>query len=135
MRATKLVDGFGKLDYAERLEKLDLPTLVYRRARGDMIEIYKHFHTYEGEILPSSFQPRNRPSRKHDFQLYQRTPKDGKRGIQSNFLYYRSSKIWNELPKEVTHAKSMNVFKNTLDKHWANKITKFEHRPHTPSDS
>ena len=63
MRATKLVDGFGKLDYAERLEKLDLPTLVYRRARGDMIEIYKHFHTYDGEILPSSFQPRNRPSR------------------------------------------------------------------------
>ena len=133
MRATKLLDGMGNLNYAERLKKLDLPTLVYRRARGDMIEIYKHFHTYDGE-MPSSFQPRNRPSRKHDFQLYQRTQKDGKRGVQSNFLYYRSSKIWNELPKEVTHAKSMNMFKNALDRYWVNETTKFDHRPHT-SDS
>ena len=23
---------------------LDLPTLTYRRARGDMIEVYKHLH-------------------------------------------------------------------------------------------
>ena len=37
IRATKLVDGLSELDYPERLRKLDLPTLVFRRARGDMI--------------------------------------------------------------------------------------------------
>ena len=29
------------LNYEERLRKLKLPILVYRRVRGDMIEIYK----------------------------------------------------------------------------------------------
>ena len=35
-RATKLIPG-----YKERLIRLNLPTLSYRRLRGDMIEIYK----------------------------------------------------------------------------------------------
>ena len=44
-RATKLVDGFHHMSYSERLKKLNLPSLVYRSARGDMIEIFKHFHS------------------------------------------------------------------------------------------
>ena len=41
MRATKLVHGFSGLSYIQRLQKLQLPTLKYRRLRGDMIELYK----------------------------------------------------------------------------------------------
>ncbi len=33
IRATKLVDGLKNLDYAERLDKLGLPTLLHRRER------------------------------------------------------------------------------------------------------
>ena len=77
IRATKLIDGFGKLSYSERLEKLNLPTLAYRRLRGDMIETYKHFHSYDPTILPSSFAPRNRPSRSHEYQIQPIVPKDG----------------------------------------------------------
>jgi hypothetical protein len=42
-RATKqiLVPEMKNLNYEERLRKLKLPILVYRRVRGDMIEIYK----------------------------------------------------------------------------------------------
>ena len=40
-RATKLVPGLYQLSYPERLKKLKLPTLAYRRARGDMIQMYK----------------------------------------------------------------------------------------------
>ena len=43
-RATKMVPGLAKLNYDERLEKMDLPSLAYRRARGDAIEIYKYLH-------------------------------------------------------------------------------------------
>ena len=43
-RATKLIDGFPKFLYSERLTKLNLPTLMYRRMRADMCEIYKHFN-------------------------------------------------------------------------------------------
>ena len=100
IRATKLVDGFSQLDYLERLRRLDIPTLIYRRARGNMIEIFKHFHSYDKNTLPNSFQPRDRISRKLTFQLHERRPKDGVRGIQLNFLYFRSARIWNELPKK-----------------------------------
>ena len=72
IRATKLVDGLAKLDYAERLKRLNLPTLAFRRQRGDMIETYKHFHTYDKSTLSPTFMPRNRPSRKHNFQLLSR---------------------------------------------------------------
>ena len=36
-RATKLIPGYKELDYKERLKRLTLPTLSYRRLRGDMI--------------------------------------------------------------------------------------------------
>jgi len=39
MRATKLVSGLRK-SYKERLMELKLPTLKYRRIRGNMIEVY-----------------------------------------------------------------------------------------------
>ena len=40
-RATKLIPGYDELDYKERLQRLNLPTLSYSNLRGDMIEIYK----------------------------------------------------------------------------------------------
>jgi len=41
MRATKLVISIKNLTYKDRLKRLKLPTLKYRRIRGDMIEVYK----------------------------------------------------------------------------------------------
>ena len=40
-RTTKMVYGFRNLKYEERLERLNLFSLQYRRMRGDMIETYK----------------------------------------------------------------------------------------------
>ena len=49
-RATKQLPGMKHLPYPERLNILKLPTLVYRRACGDMIETYKLLHDkYYGE--------------------------------------------------------------------------------------
>ena len=64
-----------------------------------------------------SFRPKERTSRKHDFQLYNRTAKDGIRGIQNNSFYYRSVKTWNNLPRNVVNVKDVNVFKAKLDDH------------------
>ena len=40
-RAIKMIPTLKNLAYPERLKKLKLPTLAYRRARGDMTEVYK----------------------------------------------------------------------------------------------
>ena len=41
-RATKMVPALKDMSYEERLETLKLPSLFYRRARGDIIELDKH---------------------------------------------------------------------------------------------
>jgi len=40
MHATKLVISIKNLIYKDRLKRLKLPALKYRRIRGDMIEVY-----------------------------------------------------------------------------------------------
>ena len=40
---TKRIIGCSHLLYVERLKKLNLPSLSYRRMRGDMIEVFKIF--------------------------------------------------------------------------------------------
>ena len=44
--ATRLVPKIRNKEYPERFEKLKLPSLAYRRRRGDMIEVYKYTQTY-----------------------------------------------------------------------------------------
>jgi hypothetical protein len=41
-RATKLIRGIRQLPYMERFESLNLPLLIYRRKRGDIIQTYKY---------------------------------------------------------------------------------------------
>jgi len=43
-RATRLVPGFSKLPYDERLKRMKLKTLKQRRQRGDMIEVFKYMN-------------------------------------------------------------------------------------------
>ena len=52
-RATKMVLEMKNGDYTNRLKKLALPSLSYRRKRGDMIEVYKYTHLlYKVSALP-----------------------------------------------------------------------------------
>ena len=93
-----------------------------------MIEIFKHFHIYEKDIVSPSFQPKLRPSRKHDFQLHHRIPKDGERGLETNGFYNRCVDVWNKLPSEVVNTVNINTFTNRLDKAWENLPLKFNHK-------
>jgi len=50
-RATKHVKSLRGLPYEQRHRKLNLPTLRYRRHRGDMIEVYTILHgIYDKDI-------------------------------------------------------------------------------------
>ena len=77
-RATRqLVPILPKLPvpYEERLLKLKLPTLAYRRVRGDMMEVYKImneiYDTNVTTFLKTRVQSAERTSQRgHQFQLY-----------------------------------------------------------------
>ena len=52
-RATKMVTELQNLEYTDRLRMMKLPSMYYRRARGDMIEVYKYLHgQYNVEEVP-----------------------------------------------------------------------------------
>jgi len=51
-RATKLIISLITLPNKERLRKLKLPTLKYRRLRGDMIEVFKIINNMYSTVSP-----------------------------------------------------------------------------------
>jgi len=71
--ATKLVIAVKHFKYEERLEQLNLPTLKYRRIRGDMVEIYKIFSGKYDDIVNSWLTGRHVESsydlRNHRFSI------------------------------------------------------------------
>ena len=71
-RATKLVRAIKDLPYEDRLRTLDLPTLVYRRSRGDMISTFKIFKGYF-DIDPNIFFMLNdNVTRGHSLKIYKK---------------------------------------------------------------
>ena len=53
-KATKILPALKWLPYSERLKACQIPTLHYRRIRGDMIERYKVITgKYQGCVAPS----------------------------------------------------------------------------------
>ena len=119
-RATKQLPGFKNLEYPERLRRLRLPTLSYRRCRGDMIEAYKFIHklydTGDTNLLKLWDNCSLRHSqRRNCLQIF---PQHCASNVRKNSFTIRISRVWNSLPEEFVSAPSINSFKNRLDKHW-----------------
>ena len=90
-----------------------------------MIEVWKHFNTYDRSTLCKAFKPRERVIRRHKLQLFNNASKDGIRGSQRNSFYHRVVDVWNRLPKKVAESKSIDSFKNNLDDYWKNLPSKY----------
>ena len=127
-RATRLVERYHNLSYEERLRRLDLPTLEFRRNFCDMVQVYKHIHIYDKDTIPNKFKTRSRPQRRHKFELLPNFGNDGFRGAQTKFFYYRTIPRWNALPKDVVEAKTIKCFKEKLNKAWHNHPKRFDTR-------
>ena len=114
-RGTKLIPGLKELEYDERLKKLNIPSMAYRRARGDMIEVYKYTHgLYHTKQILELDEDTTR--RGHNFKLKKRYSRTA---LRSNFFTFRVVDSWNGLPSEVVNAPSLNSFKSRLDKLWS----------------
>ena len=115
-RATKMVPGLAQLSYSERLKKLKLPTLAYRRIRGDMIQVYKLTSGCYDSSVPSLLTHSTTGLRGHSKKLYiTRSDKD----IRKYNFSVRVQKIWNSLPDQVVNAKDIINFEKSLDSYWS----------------
>ena len=124
-RATKMVPGLTNLEYGERLQKLNMPTLAYRRTRGDMIQVYKMLNGCYDDSITSFLELSTTGLRGHTNKLYiDNVNKD----IRKYFFKQRVAKLWNSLPKHVAEAKDLKVFEGELDRHWKNQELLYDHR-------
>ena len=127
-RATRFVPSLKGLSYVDRLKRLNLPTLVYRRARGDMIETYKIFNKYDLNVVPQ-LQCRTSNTRGHVHKLFKLR---ANRNTRKNFFTLRICNLWNSLPSHVIESKDVLQFENRLDQWWQNSEFKFDHRVPPP---
>ena len=117
--ATKLIPRLHELPYEERLKELKLPSMEYRRKRGDMIQCFK--------IM-------NGIVRLDVTKIFNRIPTSNTRGHQQRILRQRAHtsvraksfsqrtiRSWSSLPKHVIDAPSVNTLKNRLDEAWKDK--------------
>ena len=68
-RVTKLVPGMSDWSYEATCKALELPTLVQRRLRGDMIETYKILRGFEGTDYRKFFKFKDSRTRSHGWKL------------------------------------------------------------------
>ena len=113
-RATKLIPGLKKYTYEVRLAKLQIPSMQYRRNRGDMVETYKYMHgIYKTQNL---FEIEgNSVTRGHQYKITKQRCFSSQR---QQFFRNRVVNSWNNLPETVVNAPTLQAFMNRLDKLW-----------------
>ena len=113
-RATKLIPGFKNLSYEERLRKLKLPSLTYRRLRGDLIEMYKIISgKYDPEVCEGFIDMRqDSNTRGNKYKVFKHRPN---LNIRKYGFPHRIVDIWNDLPNRVVIAETKIAFKIRLD--------------------
>ena len=122
-RATKLLPELKGIPYQQRLERLSLPTLEFRRCRGDMIELYKIINgVYDTDVtidipMRRDYVNTGMVNRGHSKRIYQRY---AHLEVRRHSFIFRSTPLWNSLSEDVVSAPNVNTFKNRLDRYWHN---------------
>ena len=111
------------VNYEERLKNLKLPSLEFRRLRGDLIQTFKILRRfYDIKTVDSLFQlSNNKQLRGHRLKL---TKHHVNKTQYKNFFTNRIVNHWNNLPSHIIEADSVNSFKNKIDEHLKDKMFK-----------
>ena len=95
-RATKIFQHCNNKKYMDRLKYLDIPILVDRIHRGDMIEVYKILHGVYDNVGPRLTRVEGNITRGHSMRLkVNRCRYDIRKYSFSN----RIVNVWNSLPE------------------------------------
>jgi len=111
-RASKRAPGLASMDYAERLNRLNLTSLEDRRIRGDLITQFKIMNGLEDVNWTHPPVSYGATTRGHHLRYVKELSTNS---IRSNFFFNRIANVWNGLPAEIIKAKTVNTFKARLD--------------------
>ena len=115
-RATKMIENLHHLPYDVGLRYLNLPSLLHRRRRGDMIMTFKIMTGRVRLDKSKLFDLReNSKTRGHRSKIVKKHASSfSKRSTFCNKIV----NDWNGLPQYVVDSNNVDAFKNALDKHW-----------------
>ncbi len=109
-RATKSLHSLSKMQYADRCLKMNLPILVDRRDRGDLIQMYKFekgINSIKWQLPLIRASSRAVPTRELE-EINQINKRNA-------FFTNRVANSWNELDDATIISESTNMFKNHFD--------------------
>src|SRR6266516_4793893 len=113
-RITKMIEGYKKKTYEERINKLGITTLEDRFYRADTIQVYKILND-KRNIYPANFlELSNRVGRKNSLKLFKRRSYGD---ISKYSFTSRVVDLWNDLPDTVVLSAEVNAFKGNLDRY------------------
>ena len=118
-RAIKRISGLTSTNYEDRLKEVGLTTLVDRRLRGDMIEVWKVLHgavDVNPDIWFDLASENSVRTTRQSSSPYNLKPKPWNLEIRKNFFSVRVVSHWNKLPLNVQNAPSIDAFKASYDK-------------------
>ena len=103
--------------FHQRIQDLDLISLVQRRLRGQLTEVFKYLNRFPTASAIGLF----------DYDHNDRTRNNGANlivkhfntSVAQHFYAIKITTTWNSLPNEVVTSRTVNSFKNSLEKHWA----------------
>ena len=94
-----------------------LTTLETRRLRGDQIEVFKILNGYENIDSNIFFEIKeSKITRGHNYTLVK---KQSRLDVRKYSFSQRTINVWNKLSTDCVHARSVNMFKNKIDKYLA----------------
>ena len=120
-RARKMIPEIRNHNYHQRIQDLDLISLVQRRLRGQLIEMFKYLNRFTTASAIGLFNyDLNDRTRNNGAKLI---VKDFNTSVAQHFYPIKMTKTWNALSSEVVSSRTVNSFKNSLQKHWVENPT------------
>jgi len=104
-KATRMIPSISQLSYHNRMKHLNLPSLQYRRRRGDLIYLYQILKNYDidNHLFIPSLSNTTTTTRGHTMKLFKQHTNSYSR---FNFYSNRVINDWNSLPQSIVNSPS-----------------------------
>ena len=129
-RATKLIPGIRNLEYPDRLKKLNITTLAYRRQRTDVLQVFRIIKQIDRIPFSTFFEYNTNDNRGHSYQL---SKPRAETSLRLNSFSHRVINIWNSLPEYAVQCikiekndTALNQFKTAIEHAWKDDPIKYE---------